>query len=106
MDEKNEDSPEEIHQDKSAIKDKVEGMSYKQQNPKTGKEEIYKVSYSQVLQKKIDDHLEEVGTELKKSNRLKKYLIGIAVIILILTVFVLTGTGIVGYIARRAVCPI
>ena len=85
--------------------DKVEGMSYKHTDPETGEEKIYEVSYSQVLQKKIDEHLEEVGIELKKSNQLKKILIlglGIAIVLGALTV---SNSGTVGQIIRAGFCP-
>jgi len=85
--------------------DKVEGMTYKHIDEKTGEEKVYEVSYSQVLQKKIDEHLEEVGIELKKSNQLKKILIlglGIAIVLGALTV---SNSGTVGQIIRAGFCP-
>jgi len=89
----------------SEEKDKVKGMSYKHKDPETGEEKIYEISYSQVLQKKIDDHLIEVNNEIKKSNRLKLILLTIFAVVVIIGLLLIFETGTVGYYLRRMVCP-
>ena len=79
--------------------DKVEGMSYKYVDEKTGKETVYEVSYSQILQQKIEK-------AIKWSNYLKLGMLVIALIFLVIAYLVFfTEMGIVGYYLRRMVCP-
>ena len=99
MDEKNEDSPEEIHQDKSAK------MEYEMKDPETGKVKRYEISYSQKLQEQTVEQQVRIEEELKKSNRLKKMMILFAVLFIIALALVWFNTGTIGQLARIAVCP-
>jgi len=84
--------------------DKIKGMSYKMKDPKTGEEKVYEVSYSQVLQKRIDEHLIEVKKEIRTSNKLKLIILITGLILIIFTALIFFRTGIVGLYLRRMVC--
>lgn len=86
--------------------DKIEGMSYKHKDPNTGEEKVYEVSYSQILQKKIDEDLIKVKKEIRWSNYLKVGMIIGLVLLLILGYLIFTETGTVGYYLRLMVCPV
>lgn len=89
---------------KTKMEDKVEGMSYKHIDPKTGETKVYEVSYSQVLQKRIDEHLEKVNKELKQSNRLKIYLLIGFILLVAMGLLIWFNTGTIGQLVRIAIC--
>lgn len=87
------------------MEEKKEGMKYSLKDPKTGEVKEYEISYSQELQKKTNDSLDSVEKELKKSNQLKTFIIVLGIALFVAGVMIWTNSGIIGYVARRAVCP-
>lgn len=66
-------------------------------DPKTGEKTKYEISYSQRLQQNTIE-------ELKKSNKLKLYLLIGLIVLVVVGVLVWTGSGTIGEIIRRGFC--
>lgn len=71
-------------------------MQYKLKDEKTGEIKLYEVSYSQILQERLEK-------QLRRNNKLLMLTIGLLGVLLIIFLLVLFNTGLVGYLAR-AVC--
>jgi len=72
-------------------------MEYDHKDEKTGETKHYEISYSQQL-------LKDMAKEIKRSNQLKWAMIILFAIGIIAAVFLLSDSGILGMMLRKAVC--